>query len=96
MPITLDGIPANDTVSFLSDIPNPLHNAWSYGKQTKIIIMDFWINPKNITWKGKTIRVEDYHFFTMVIAQWMSGTHSPLAEPMTKEAALDLFFEMEA
>lgn len=61
-------------------------NEWSSGKVTKIQVLDFFFNFRDIVWKGKTLTVE-YDLFMMLIKQWIDGG-------MTKEQALDLAFEM--
>ena len=44
--------------------------------------------PKPVTWKGKTITVQDYELFVMTIKSWMKE------KKWSKEQALDEFFSM--
>lgn len=44
--------------------------------------------PTKITWKGKTVTVYDFEFFKMLIQDWIT------CDKLTKEQALDQFFEM--
>lgn len=62
-------------------------NQWSKNKKLKIEVLDFYFNPRDVSWKGKTIHTCDYELFTMMVKQWIS-------DGMTKEEALDLMFEM--
>lgn len=61
-------------------------NAWSHGKIKKIKVVDFFFNFRDIVWKDKVLEVE-YDLFTGLIKQWIT-------EGMSKEQAIDLFFEM--
>jgi hypothetical protein len=61
-------------------------NEWSTGKVIHVEIKDFFLNFRDVQWKGKSIHVE-YDLFLMMIRQWMDGG-------MTKEEALDLAFDM--
>lgn len=47
------------------------------------------LKPRKITWKGKTTIVYDYELFVMMIKDWIKRDN------ITKEQALDLFFEMQ-
>ncbi len=69
-----------------TDVTGAALNEWSHGKIKKIEVLDFFLNFRDIVWKGKTLTVE-YDLFTMMIKQWMG-------DGMTKEQALDLAFEI--
>lgn len=96
--LTVDGFPIQSTISFLPSKPDPALNAWSQGKtlQVEVWYGDYWPNfihgkyAKNVTWKGKTIRVMDYGWFVDLIKQWCDNKFYP----MTREQAIDLYFEM--
>ena len=60
-------------------------NTWSNNATKKIEINDFYFNMRDVQWKGQTANVE-YDLFTMLIKQW-------IGDGMTKEEALDLFFD---
>lgn len=92
---TVDGFPI-DGFNFLSDIPKPELNPWSIGKVVKIEVADFYFNPRWIEWKGKREWVADFELFTMLIASWIKGDKWGNSKPMTKEQALDEYFEMAA
>lgn len=62
-------------------------NEWSKNKIKRIEVLDYLLNPRDVSWKGKTITTCDYELFTLMVKQWIS-------EGMTKEEALDLMFEM--
>jgi hypothetical protein len=97
--LTVDGFAVQDNINFLPAVPDPAHNPWSYGKTITVEVWygDYWQNLKHgkyrrkVTWKGRTVVVEDYEWFQMLIKQWITNTWYP----KTKEEALDLFFEME-
>lgn len=97
---TTDGFPIADRISFLPDEPDPTINQWSYGKTLTVEVWydDYWQNFKNgkyrrsVTWKGRTEIVQDYGWFCAIIKQWMEHKFYPL----TKEQALDQWFEMSA
>ena len=61
-------------------------NVWSYYGVTNITVADFFMNPSWVHWKGTNLWVADYELFVMLIKQWVSNG-------MTKDEALDLFFE---
>lgn len=98
---TVDGFPIENTINFLPNKPDPSLNEWSYGKTVKIAVLDFWFNMRWVHWKGEAIYVE-FDLFKMMIRDWvrgcteaeskMGGIHK--RDPMTKEEALDLAFEM--
>lgn len=46
------------------------------------------LQPKDVVWKGKKIRVQDYDLFALTIKQWMKE------KGWSKEQALDEFFSM--
>lgn len=62
---------------------------------TKVVVLDFYFNPRTIKWKGKTQRVLDYELFEMMIKGWIAGDKNLHGSGMTKEAALDLSFEID-
>lgn len=63
-------------------------NGWTNNVVKKIEVKDFWLNPKEVTWKGQKTEVADYEFFVMLIQDWMNRYQ------WTKEQALDEFFSM--
>lgn len=91
---TIDGFPIQNGFDWLPDTPDPAINQWSYGKVVKVDVADFYFNPRWITWKGMKEWVCDYELFTMLIASWIKGDKWGNSKPMTKEEALDLYFEM--
>lgn len=93
--MTVDGFPVQNSISFLPDKPDPSLNEWSIGKTIKILVADFYFNPRWVTWKDQKMWVADYEFFTMMIKQWVTGNPREGRQPMTKEEALDLVFEMQ-
>lgn len=95
---TVDGFPVQDGFNFLSDIPKPELNPWSIGKVVKVEVWydDWYFNyihgkyRRSVTWKGQTIVVDDYDWFTALVKQSMDNKFYP----KTKEQALDEYFEI--
>ena len=46
-------------------------NEWSNNKTIKIEVLDFYLNPRTVTWQGQSVRVGDFDLFTGIIKQWM-------------------------
>lgn len=96
--LALPGLARTTTDGFLINRAAPLPpvppglNEWSSWVPVKVVVMDFYINPAWVKWRGQETWVADYELFTMLIRQWMTG--SVYSSALTKEAALDLFFEM--
>lgn len=95
---TVDGFPIPDRINWLPDTPDPSLNQWSYGKTITVEVWygDYWPNyihgkySRTIQWKGQIDTVGDYQWFCNIIKQWMNNKFYPL----TKEQAIDLWFEM--
>ena len=62
-------------------------NEWSNGKTIKIDVADFYLNPRTVTWQGRSVVVRDYGLFTGIIKQWMGEMK------WTKQQALDNYFQ---
>lgn len=97
---TVDGFPIQrGEVNWFAAEIDPNANAWSFGKTVRIEVWyaDYYYNlihgkyARSITWKGKTTRVIDYEWFASMINSWVNDKFFP----MTKDEALDLFFEMD-
>lgn len=77
-------------------------NTWSNWGTLKIPVLLDGMKPARVTHKGKTLQVFDYKFFVDLIRDWMRGKTEAEASmpgtigmtPMTKEQALDLYFEI--
>lgn len=93
---TVDGFPVQDGFDWLPGKPDLSFNQWSYGKVVKLEVMDFYFNPRWITWKGAKTWVADFELFTMLISSWLKGDRWSNSKAMTKEEALDEYFEMAA
>lgn len=91
--LTTDGFPVQNRLSFLADAYAGI-NEWSYGKTIKVLVADFYFNPRWITWRGEKMWVGDYGLFTGMIADWVKGNAREGRTPMTKDEALDLVFEI--
>ena len=46
-------------------------NEWSNNRTIKIEVIDFYLNPRTVTWQGQSVRVGDFDLFTGIIKQWM-------------------------
>ncbi len=90
---TIDGFPLQDGFNFLPSTPVE-GNEWSNGKTVKVEVMDFYFNPRWVTWKGVKTWVADFELFTMIISQWIKGDKWDNSKARTKEQALDEYFEM--
>lgn len=85
---TVDGFPLNNGINFMPEV-KPLNPD---SPVTKICVLDFYMNPQHVTWRGKTIWVGDYALFVEMIQSWVVGTK--FHKPMTKDEALDFAFSV--
>lgn len=79
--------PAYKTRVVLSKSSYQNLNQWSKTPK-KIEVCDYYLNPRDVKWKGQTIHVADYELFLMLVKDWM------VRYGWTKEQALDEMFAM--
>jgi hypothetical protein len=99
-PNSLDGFRAQHGINFLTD--DTTLNEWSAGKVVKIPVLLDGMKPGWVQWRGRKRYEFDVPFFYAMIRDWVRGCTEAEASmpgmykqsPMTKEAALDLSFEI--